>query len=232
MSFRSRRTDQARTDLAAWDARCPAMRFAWPSTGNCGSAAQVCAPATWETASKPIFDTEGFLATGDYASIDAEGFITLTGRKSDIFKTSTGRRIAPAGVEACLRAIPYVEHAVLVGAGRPFPVAIVAVSEPRLRACAGASAETPIVRLCEHIFRDVARSVSELPEYQRPAGVVATVRTFTIEGGELTPNLKLRRQVIEVTFAAALDELYRSLEAAKGIAIERVLGDGKTLLCS
>ena len=67
-----------------------------------------------------LFDADGYFATGDYASIDADGFITLTGRKSEVFKTSTGRRIAPGGIESILRTVPYIEQAAVFGAGRPF----------------------------------------------------------------------------------------------------------------
>ena len=75
-----------------------------------------------------LLDSEGFLTSGDYATIDADGFITLTGRKSEIFKTSTGRRIAPVAIESYLAQAPSVEYAAVFGAGRPFLVAVLSVA--------------------------------------------------------------------------------------------------------
>lgn len=190
----------------------------------------VCTAYYADAKSRPALDADGFLATGDYAAIDGDGYITLTGRKSELFKTSTGRRIAPAGIEACLRVIPYVEHAVVVGAGRPFPIAIVAFSEARLRAVAGVPADAPLAQLSVRMLADVAASVAQLPDYQRPAGIAATARAFTIEGGELTPNLKLRRPVILESFAAVIDELYGLLE--HGDVAGRAHGQvGRVLFC-
>jgi long-chain acyl-CoA synthetase len=180
----------------------------------------------------PPFDERGFLATGDYASIDADGFITLTGRKSEIFKTSTGRRISPRDAEAAMRALPYVDHAVLLGAGRPFPVAILVVAEPKLRACAEASTETAMIELCERVRCDIAQSIAELPDYQRPGGLVITTHAFGITTGELTPNLKVRRNSIEASHNDVLDELYQSLLASKGALIEKTSSRGGILLCS
>jgi long-chain acyl-CoA synthetase len=192
----------------------------------------VCTGYLGDEAASPPADVEGFLATGDYATIDADRFVTLTGRKSDIFKTSTGRRIAPAAVEAALRAIPYVEHAVLFGSGRPFAVAILAVSGGRLRGSTTVGGASSLVDSRDAIVADVRRVLAAFPDYQRPSGLLVTTRAFGIDSGELTANLKLRRQGIAERFASALDELYALLEASKGASAMRVVEDGTTLLCN
>ena len=73
-------------------------------------------------------NADGYLASGDFAEIDSLGFIYLTGRKSEVFKTSTGRKIAPAGIESQLKSDTRVDHAVVFGEGRQFLVALITVA--------------------------------------------------------------------------------------------------------
>jgi long-chain acyl-CoA synthetase len=157
-------------------------------------------------------DAEGFLASGDYASIDSEGFITLLGRKSDLFKTSTGRRIAPAIIESHLRQIDYVEHAVVFGADWPFLIAVMAVSEAALCSRFGNRAMSDDAQaIASGVRADIAAAVADLAGYQRPAGVVLTTRPFSVEAGHITPNLKVRRTAVESAFRDSLDELHGAL---------------------
>jgi long-chain acyl-CoA synthetase len=140
-----------------------------------------------------VVDREGFLATGDYAEVDPDGFIRLVGRKSEIFKTSTGRRVAPSAVEAALRRAPGVEHAAVFGAGRKSLLAVVVVDHVPI--------DLPSLRA------SVRRHLQDLPEYLHPAGLVVTQQPFSIEGGELTGNLKLRRHAVGEGYARALEAL-------------------------
>lgn len=150
-------------------------------------------------------DHEGFLATGDYARVDDDGFITLEGRKSEVFKTSTGRRVAPAMVEAALRAIPGVEHAAVFGAGRKSLLAVVVIGPD-------AAASSPQIR------QAARRWTAGLPDYLRPAGLVVSRRPLTIDAGELTTNLKLRRQRVYELYGAALAAL---AELVDGPSVDR-----------
>lgn len=182
-----------------------------------------------------MFDADGYLASGDFATQDAEGFITLTGRKAEIFKTSTGRRIAPAPIESVLRQAPYVEQVVVFGAGRPFPVAVLVVSAEALRLWVGADVEcADLLAHCEWIRADIGRCLAALPEAQRPAGLVVTTRPFTVESGELTTNLKMRRRVIEARYGDVLDALYQTLAQASGRAVQETVDgeEGEVVLCS
>jgi long-chain acyl-CoA synthetase len=154
-------------------------------------------------------DTQAYLHTGDYARVDEAGYVWLTGRKSEIFKTSTGRRIAPTSVEASLKQLVYVEHAVLFGRNRPVSVALLCLNIDALPEAR--TAETLPTSLLESIGRDVATTCASLPAYQRPAGTLLTRRSFSITGGELTSNLKLRRNSIEDKYRADLDALYHAL---------------------
>ncbi len=175
-----------------------------------------------ESAPGPL-DANAYLATGDFARIDADGFITLVGRKSEIFKTSTGRRIAPTGIECWLQQVPQLEHAVVFGARRAQPVALLVVTEAEWRVGGPES--------FERLRRQLAEASAHLPAYQRPAGLMITAQALTIAGGELTANLKLRRQVVEAKHASALQELYAHIDAAQGARFEAWSTDRQVFYC-
>ncbi len=177
-----------------------------------------------EERTSSLLDGDGYLGTGDFASIDADGFITLIGRKSEVFKTSTGRRIAPTSIESQLQQVSQLEHVVVFGARRPRPVALLVVGEEAWQAGA------------QNSFKDLQQQVAEastrLPAYQRPAGLLVTAQVLTIAGGELTANLKLRRHVIEARYASLLQELYAHIDAAHGSHFEAWRADRQTFYCS
>ncbi|MFP5401555.1 MAG: AMP-dependent synthetase/ligase [Gammaproteobacteria bacterium] len=160
-------------------------------------------------------DDAGFLHTGDLGRVDDSGFLALTGRKSELFKTSTGRRIAPGSIEALIKRVPAVEHAVLVGRNRPFPVAIVDLALPPAADAPG-SGDRPSrsQALVEALGERILAACRDLPAYQRPAAILVSPIPFSVDGGQLTANQKLRRQHIEALFARELDVLYRDLEEA------------------
>jgi long-chain acyl-CoA synthetase len=143
---------------------------------------------------------DGFMATGDFAEIDGQGFIRLIGRKSEVFKTSTGRRVAPGAVEAVLCSVPGVENAAVFGAGRQSLLAVISV--------AGSGATNPTA-----VRASIREALGALPDYQRPAGLVVSGRPFTMEAGELTGNLKLRRKHVGLNYAAALTALAAAVDA-------------------
>jgi len=152
-------------------------------------------------------DHEGFYMTGDLGEWDDDGYLRLIGRSGDLFKTSTGRRVAPVGVEAELRRVPGIDQAVLVGAGRKCPVALCTV--------AAGGADAP-ARRC--LIDALAKCVARIAEHERPRGIALLDRPFSIEHGELTPNLKLRRAAIEALHARRIDALYRRLDERPDVA--------------
>lgn len=167
-------------------------------------------------------NADGYLHTGDSARLDEDGYLWLTGRKSEIFKTSTGHRIVPTPVEARLKQLAYVEYAVLLGRNRPVPVALLIIDANALPDSPQAAPLLPT--LLQAIGRDITTACTPLPAYLRPAGVLVTRRGFSIADGELTSNLKLKRNVIENKYHAAIDALYcklaRSLERSPCLVLE------------
>lgn len=162
---------------------------------------------------KPEIDTpldaDGYLHTGDYARLDEDGFLWLTGRKSEVFKTSTGRRIAPVPIESSLKQLPYVEQAVVFGRNRAAPVALLCID---VRILPGSPSASPLPdHLLRTITQDIAAACSGLPSYQRPAGALLTRRGFSIAAGEITSNLKLKRDVIEDRYSPEIDRIYDML---------------------
>lgn len=169
-------------------------------------------------------DAEGFLATGDFGSIDRDGFVILSGRKAEIFKTSTGRRIAPAGIESVLQQMPGLEHAVIFGAARPQPVVLLILNEETW--------QNGVPENFAGVRAAAAAVVQVLPGYQRPAGLLLSARLLTIADGELTSNLKLRRRTIEATHAPMLADLYTHLDSANGESFAAWSVDRQYFYCS
>jgi long-chain acyl-CoA synthetase len=134
--------------------------------------------------------------TGDLGAFDADGFLRVTGRRSEAFKTSTGRWVQPQAVEGRLAAIPAVEHAAVFGRARAGVVALLALGERP------AGTDDP-----RALAAAVAQATASLPRHARPVGVVVTRERLSIARGDMTANLKLRRQSIEARFAEALDEV-------------------------
>ncbi len=151
-------------------------------------------------------DEQGYIASGDYAEIDAHGFIRLTGRKSEVFKTSTGRKIAPAGIEAHLQQLSEVEHAVIFGASKKYLVALLTVIQP----CPSETAA--IIAYTQQLQASLRQCVVELPDYKRPVGIVLYLGSFSVGQQELTSNLKLRRNNILQRYGTYIEQLYTALD--------------------
>jgi long-chain acyl-CoA synthetase len=165
-------------------------------------------------------DGEGYWPTGDLGLLDEDGYLRVVGRKSDMFKTSGGRWIVPSQIEARLRRIPYVEQAVVVGTGKKTIVALLSLRRPPAKTSASGTSDSPEVHSwlgeeqeCQ-LRADVAAEVSDLAEHQRPAGFLIVRGAFTIDGGELTTNLKLRRKAVEAKYAAELEATFGAVEGA------------------
>ncbi len=167
------------------------------------------------------FTADGFYKTGDAGRFDNDGFLWLTGRTSDILKTSTGRRISPLGIEAALRTSPYIDQVVVFGHGRRHLAALITIQADRVEkelAAKGVSFESkdqmtasPAVHAL--LQPEIERLTKPFPTYERIRVFAIAPRPFDIASGELTSSLKLRRNVIEKNYAHLLEPLFAA-EAA------------------
>ncbi|MEV6956382.1 AMP-dependent synthetase/ligase [Streptomyces sp. NPDC051183] len=168
-----------------------------------------------EEATAQTLDPEGWLRTGDLGELDADGYLTITGRKKELIITSAGKNITPTEVEFAIQRSRYVSRAVMIGDNRPHPVALITLDAEEIAAWATreglaltpAEAPThPAVRaLIEEAVTTANATVS------RPARIRAFAilrEDFTIEAGTLTPTLKLRRAAVAKRYAGEIAGLY------------------------
>jgi long-chain acyl-CoA synthetase len=168
-------------------------------------------------ATAETFDAEGWLHTGDIGQIDADGFLTVTDRKKDLLKTSGGKYVAPQRVENLLRLQPHLSQATLIGDNRPYCVALLTLDAEAMEGWArargllgldaAALAGRPEVRAL--VEEEVAAANRELAPHETVKRFHILPRELTIEGGELTPTLKVKRRVLAERYQHEIAELYR-----------------------
>jgi long-chain acyl-CoA synthetase len=169
-----------------------------------------------EAATAEVFDADGWFRTGDIGELDAEGYLRITGRKKELIVTAAGKNVAPAPLEDRLRSHPLVSQAVVVGDQRPFVAAILALDAEALHewAIERELEDLAIAELVEHeLLRDGLQEAVD--EANRSVSKAESIRAFailprdlTIDSGELTPTLKVRRAVVTMTYDSVIEELY------------------------
>ncbi|MGH7331078.1 MAG: hypothetical protein ACREJX_22240, partial [Polyangiaceae bacterium] len=158
---------------------------------------------------------DGWYHTGDIGQFDKDGYLRITDRKKEIFKTSTGKFIAPSRVEASLKRSAFLAQAVVVGNGRPHPVALVAPNWELVckeLGLDGASTEDLSRRDDVRAFveSEALEHTSDLAKFEQIRQVAILPRDLTIEAGELSPTLKVRRRIVEQRYAELIDGLYQA----------------------
>ncbi len=164
-------------------------------------------------ATERAFD-DGWFRTGDLGCMDGDGFVTITGRKKDIIITSGGKNIAPANLEMDLVALPLVEHALVCGDQRPYLTAVITINAGALAQFAREwrlAEDDP--RLMDAIRQELQSGIDAINARHAR---VETIRRFTIlpeplsiESGDLTPTMKVRRAAVLRKLHPIIDELYR-----------------------
>lgn len=162
------------------------------------------------------FTADGWFRTGDIGTIDQDGYLTITDRKKELFKTSGGKYIAPQPIEQAIKGSRFVNQVVLVGSERKFPAAlIVPVWEQLESYCKLKGIEVKSrSEMCHHpriidlLQRQIDALTPNLARFEKIKKVGLLENEFTIEGGELTPTLKIKRRVIDEKYRDEIEKLY------------------------
>ena len=172
-------------------------------------------------ATREAIDAEGWFHTGDIGEL-RDGFLAITDRKKDIIVTAGGKNIAPQPIENALKTNKYISQAVLIGDKRKFPVVLVVPNWEQLEKWARIKnllwtqrsqlLEMPIVHA--KIEKEVYGKLQDLAKFETPKKVALLEHDFSVERGELTPTLKVKRRVIDKTYRDVIDRLYEDESAA------------------
>ena len=172
---------------------------------------------------RAVFTSDGWFKTGDIGTIDADGFLRITDRKKELFKTSGGKYLSPQPIEQAIKGSRFVSQVVLIGAGRKFPAALVVPIWDQIDSyCKLKGIEVQSRKeLCHHprildlLHRQIDALTPNLARYEKIKAVALLENEFSIEGGELTPTLKIKRRVIDEKYRDVIDRLYEEAEASR-----------------
>jgi len=167
-----------------------------------------------KSATDEAIDRDGWLHTGDLASIDYEGYISITGRKGELFKTSTGEFVSSVSIEQALVSNGWFEYALIVGNNKPYVVALLFVEHEFLGRFAKEMQSTPLKALQSEKFHLMTEAYikklnQKLNHWERIRKYKVISDVLNIENGHLTPSMKLaKKQVIE-QYNYEIDEMYK-----------------------
>ncbi len=165
-----------------------------------------------------LYDDDDWMYTGDLGAIDEDGYISITGRKKDLIITAGGKNVAPAEMEGYLQAIPGVGQAVVVGDRQPYLSALIVLDPealPELEVASQISglsdvetaARNPEVkRFIEQEMQEVCNK--KVARYQTIKKIQILPTVFSVDGGELTPTLKVKRNIVNEKYASVISAFY------------------------
>ena len=160
---------------------------------------------------------DGWFYSGDVGHMDKDGRLYITDRKKDLFKLSNGKYVAPQLIESLLKESEFVGQVVVVGAGRKQPAALIVPDWESLNKALAETGETfpkdktelsNNLTAIKIVQKDIAALTSSLADYERIRRVALLPNEFTIDSGELTPTLKVKRRVIDERFGDVIENLY------------------------
>jgi len=152
-----------------------------------------------EEATREVLTGDGWLRSGDVGHLDEDGFLTITDRLKDILVTAGGKNVAPQNLENALKTHAVISQALVVGDRRPYVAALITLSED----VDPAGAAPAVQRAVDEVNSDLSR-------YEQIKRFTILPRDFTLEAGEVTPTLKLKRRVCLEHFSAEIEALYAS----------------------
>jgi long-chain acyl-CoA synthetase len=164
---------------------------------------------------REAIDAGGWFRTGDIGELN-DGFLTITDRKKDLIVTAGGKNIAPAVIENRVRTNPFVSEAVMIGDRRKFPALLIVPNFARLERWAATQGIThsdraaliadPAVRT--KMDQEILGPLADLAHFEQPKKIALLPQEFTIDRGELTPKMNVKRRVIDRIYKPVIDALY------------------------
>jgi long-chain acyl-CoA synthetase len=158
------------------------------------------------------FTEDGFFRTGDLGELRPDGQLKLTGRVKELFKTAKGKFVAPAPIENRLNAHPLMEMAMVSGVGQEAPYAVVVLAETVRPQLGDAAVRARVEAELDALLTDVNSGVAS---HERLRMIVVAREPWTVENGQLTPTMKIKRSRIEASVAGQVDGWY----AAQGTVL-------------
>jgi len=170
---------------------------------------------------REAIDADGWFHTGDVGEIDADGYLKITDRKKDLIKTAGGKFVAPQPIENLVKQSKFVANAVMLGDKRKFTIMLVVPNFEQLEAWANErrlsyASRTALIALPDvqaKMEREAMGVLRDLAKFEMPKRVVVLEHDFTIESGELTPSLKVKRRVVEEHYKDVINRAYAELDA-------------------
>jgi long-chain acyl-CoA synthetase len=162
---------------------------------------------------------DGWLHTGDIGVFDAEGFLIITDRKKSLFKTSGGKYVAPTPIENLFLGSKYIDQFIIIGDKRMFISALIVPDFEALKEYADANriaynSKEDLIKLKqidEMMQKEFSQFQKKLASYEKVRKFTLLEKPFTIEAGEMTPSLKLKRNIIEERYSDLIEDMYKEL---------------------
>ncbi len=171
-------------------------------------------------ATQEAIDSDGWFHTGDIGELDGEGYLKITDRKKDLIKTAGGKYVAPQPIENRVKLNKFVANAVVLGDRRKFPIILVVPNYDQLEPWArerklAYRSRIELIALPDvqaKVEREVMGMLRDLAKFEMPKKVALIERDFTIDSGELTPTLKVKRRAVEKNYKALIDRVYAAVD--------------------
>jgi len=171
-------------------------------------------------ATQEAIDADGWFHTGDIGELDGEGYLKITDRKKDLIKTAGGKYVAPQPIENRVKLNKFVANAVVLGDKRKFPIILVVPNYDQLEPWArerklAYRSRVELIALPDvqaKVEREVMGMLRDLAKFEMPKKVALIERDFTIDSGELTPTLKVKRRAVEQNYKTLIDGVYAAVD--------------------
>ncbi len=176
-----------------------------------------------ETATRSVLSEDGWFSTGDIAEVDSEGYWYITGRKKELIVSSNGKKVYPARIENLFKMEPLVNQVLLIGDKKPYVTALLTLNMAQVPTIKGAEglggkSAAEIVEaepISQAVRTAVSRVNKQLADFERIRRFKVLEREFSIEHGELTPTMKIRRARVLENHRALVSELYLGREESE-----------------